>query len=99
LTHSDDDLRALFAADLPPRRDPAFQTEVLAAVMRRRFVGDLGVALAVSLVGGFILAVLWPALSPTLASLGQSLAPAAIAITLAVSILALTSGRDLGLTA
>jgi len=94
----DQRLSALFAPDMPPPRDPAFQTEVVAALMRRRFFSDLGLIMAASLIGAIMLAGLWPALSPTLASFGQHLAPAAIAMTAAVTILAFTSGRSLGLS-
>jgi hypothetical protein len=99
MTDPDDRLEALFAADLPPLRDPAFQTEVLAAVMRRKFLAELGLALAMSAIGALTLGVLWPALSPALASVGRTLLPAAIAVVAAVSILAFTSGRSLGLSA
>ena len=71
---------------MPSLRDPTFETEVLAALMRRRLFSDLGLALAASLIGAIALGVLWPVLAPTLASLGQHLAPAAIALTAAVSI-------------
>ena len=99
MTTSDDRLKALFAADLPPARDPAFQANVLAALVRRRFLGELGLISATSLLGAVALGVLWPTLGPVLARLGQDLAPAAIATGLAVSILALASDRSGGLTA
>jgi hypothetical protein len=99
MTTSDDRLKALFAADLPPARDPAFQANVLAALVRHRFLGELGLISATSLLGGAALGVLWPTLGPVLARLGQDLAPAAIAMGIAVSILALASDRSGGLTA
>jgi hypothetical protein len=99
MTTSDDRLKALFAADLPPARDPAFQANVLAALVRRRFLGELGLISAASALGAVALGVLWPTLGPVLARLGRDLAPAAIALAVAVSILALASGRSGGLTA
>ena len=98
MTDLDRRLSALFAPDMPSLRDPAFETEVLAALMRRRLFSDLGLALAASLIGAIALGVLWPVLAPTLASLGRHLAPAAIALTAAVSIAWMASGRSLGLS-
>jgi hypothetical protein len=99
MTDPDEHIRVLFASDLPPLRDPAFQAKVLAGVMRRRFLQDIRLTLAVSLIGGLGLEVLWPALSPILASMGQDLAPAAVAGAVAASILAFTAGRSFGLAA
>ena len=99
MTSSDDRLRALFAADLPPAKDAAFQANVLAALVRRRFLGELGLISAASLLGAVALGVVWPTLGPVLARLGHDLTPAAIALGLAVSIPALASGRSPGLTA
>ena len=42
MTTSDDRLRALFAADLPPARDPAFQANVLAALVAAAAAGSSG---------------------------------------------------------
>jgi len=94
VTDPEDRLRGLFAADLPPARDAAFQADVLAALARRRFVDEIGLLAAISLIGAIALAVVWPLLSPVLASLGQDLAPAAIALVVAVSILGLTVGGE-----
>ena len=96
MTTPDDRLKALFAADLPPARDPAFQAEVLAGLARRRFALDLARLSGACGLGALALGVLWPALSPTLADLGHSLAPAAMGVVLAGSVVVLLGGRDLG---
>jgi len=90
----DDRLRALFAADLPPARDPAFQAEILAALARRRFLEEMALLAMASLGGAITLAVLWPVLGASLASISQALTPAAIALAVAVSILGLAWGNE-----
>lgn len=97
MTDPDDRLKALFAADLPPARDPAFQAEFLAALARRHFLEEIGWLAAASLIGAVVLAALWPLLAPALANLSQALTPAAVALAVAVSILGLTLGLNLGL--
>ena len=94
MTDAEDRLGSLFAADLPPARDGAFHAEVLAALARRRFVDEIGLLAAMSVIGAVALAVVWPWLAPVLASLGQDLAPAAIALVMVVSILGLTVGGE-----
>ena len=94
MTDPEDRLRSLFAADLPPARDAAFQAEVLTALARRRFLDEIGLLAAMSLIGAIALAIVWPLLAPALASLGQDLAPAAIALVMVVSILGLTVGGE-----
>ena len=96
MTTPDDRLKALFAADLPPARDPVFQAEVLAGLARRRFAIDLAWLSGASGLGALALGVLWPALSPTLAELGRSFAPAAMGVVLAASVVVLAGGRGLG---
>ena len=66
--------------------------------MQRRFLGELALTLAISLIGALVLAVLWPTISPVLASLGHDFLPAAVAVVVAASILTFTSGRSLGLS-
>lgn len=39
MDEADDRLRALFAQDQPPARDPHFETAVMEAVMRRELAG------------------------------------------------------------
>ena len=52
MTQADDRLKALFALDEPPARDPAFSTAVMEQVMRRRFQEDVALLCGVSVVGG-----------------------------------------------
>ncbi len=100
MTTSDDRpdavLAALFAADLPPARDPLFQGEVLAGLARRRFAIDLAWLTAACGLGALALGVAWPALSPALAGLGRSLAPAAVAAAVAFFVIAAANSRWLG---
>jgi hypothetical protein len=98
MTTPDDRLAALFAADLPPARDPAFQAEVLAGLARRRFAIELCWLTAACALGAVALGVLWPTLSPTLADLGRSLAPAAVAMGIAAFVVVVANGRGLDAT-
>ena len=93
MTSPDDRLSALFAADLPPARDPAFQGDVLAALARRRFQADLMLLASATVIGGAILWLVWPALVPVLEGLGQNLFPGLTAAIVAASVLVLTTGR------
>jgi hypothetical protein len=90
---ADDRLKALFAQDEPPARDPAFSTAVMEAVVRRRFIEDLALLSGVTLVGGAVLWALWPSLSPVVTSLSQGLAPVAACLTLAAIVVTLAGGR------
>ena len=96
---SDDDrLKALFAYDEPPQRDPAFSSAVTAEVIRRRFLADVAVLSGVSLLGGAALWALWPSLQPALVTVSQGLAPALVAAALAVTAgVILTGGRPAAL--
>lgn len=78
MTNPDIHLAGLFAADLPPARDHAFQAEVLAALARRRLYADLGRLSAGCALAGGLLAVVAPAVSPVLMALAQAFAPAGI---------------------
>jgi len=89
----DDRLAALFAADLPPARDPAFQAEVLARLARRRLLLDLAWLSGASGLGAVALGMTWPVISPILAEIGRSLAPAGLAVVLAAFIVALAGWR------
>ena len=91
----DDLLAALFAADLPPARDPMFQAEVLAGLARRRFAGELAWLTAACGIGALVLGALWPVLSSTMIDLGRGLAPAAVAVTIAAFLVVAGGGRDL----
>lgn len=90
-----DRLAALFAADLPPARDPTFQAEVLAAVARREFQRDLMSLGTLTAVGGALLWVLWPAFSPAFQAIGQGLAPGLICAAVAASVAVMARARFL----
>jgi hypothetical protein len=91
----DDRLAALFAADLPPARDPAFKAEVLAGLARRRFAADMAWLSAACGIGALALGAVWPVLSPAILDLGQSLAPAALAVAVAAFVVVAANGRGL----
>ena len=86
-------LKALFAGDEPPARDPAFSTAVMAEVARRRFLGDMALLAAATAAGGFVLWALWPTLSPLLTTVSQGLVPVVACLTLAVAAVAILDGR------
>ena len=93
MTQADDRLKALFALDEPPARDPVFSTAVMEKVMRRRFQEDVALLCGLSVVGGGAFWLLWPTLQPVLVSLSQGLAPALGAIALAACALVILGGR------
>jgi hypothetical protein len=92
----DDRLKALFAQDEPPEHDVAFSSAVMAEVMRRRFLADVGVLSGLSLLGAAALWALWPSLQPALIALSQGLAPAVVAAALAMSAGVILTGRGAG---
>ena len=58
-------LKALFAQDEPPARDPVFSAAVMAEVVRRRFLADMALLGAAAAAGGFAaLDLLAAALAP-----------------------------------
>jgi len=89
----DDRLKALFAQDEPPARDAAFSTAVMAKIARRQFQDDVALLSGASVIGGVILWVLWPSLTPVVTSLSQGMAPVAACLTLAVVVIQLAGGR------
>lgn len=93
MTGADDRLKALFAEDEPPVRDPVFSTAVMEELARRRFVGDVALAAAVAVAGGFALWLAWPGLQPALPALAHGLAPLGACATLAVAAVMLLDGR------
>ncbi len=95
MTSPDERLAALFAADLPPPRDPGFQAEVLAAVARREFLGDVMALGTLTTVAVAMICVLWPALSPTLSVVGRELAPGLICVAVAGSVAIMARARFL----
>ncbi|MBX3482295.1 hypothetical protein [Phenylobacterium sp.] len=90
---TDAHLKALFAQDEPPARDPAFSAAVMEAVARRRFLLDVAWLSGATLIGGLILWALWPVLHPLLAQVGGQLGPVAAAVTLAAVAVVLADGR------
>ncbi|MBW8814371.1 MAG: hypothetical protein JF588_13165 [Caulobacterales bacterium] len=93
MTDADARLRALFAEDEPPARDPAFVAAVAHRLERRRLAQDVAWLAAAAAVGGLVLWALWPGLQPLLAAAGQNLAPVAGALALAGAVVALLEGR------
>lgn len=83
MTQADDRLRALFAAEQPPARDPAFCADTMARVARRRFQQDLALLGLTGLVAATILWAVWPVIAPALRVLSQGLVPAMGALGLA----------------
>jgi hypothetical protein len=83
MTQADDRLKALFAEDLPPARDPVFSTVVMEQVMRRRFREDVAMLSGVSVVGAGAMWFVWPTLQTALVAVSQGLAPALGAVALA----------------
>jgi hypothetical protein len=90
---NDDRLKALFAHDEPPARDPAFSSAVMEELMRRRFLTDVAMLSGVSVLGGTALWALWPSLQPAVVAVSQGLAPAIVAAALALGAAVVFSGR------
>jgi len=93
MTQSDDRLKALFAMDAPPARDPAFCTEVIEEVMRQRLREDIALLCAVSVIFAGVLWLVWPTLQPALVAVSQGLAPALGAMGLALCAAMILGGR------
>jgi hypothetical protein len=93
MTDADDRLRALFAEDEPPARDPAFSAAVIEAIVRRRFLVDLGMLTGLSGVGGAALWALWPVVQPLLVNTSQSLFPVAGLLAVAAAAVLVLGGR------
>ncbi|MDB5475964.1 MAG: hypothetical protein JWP49_1475 [Phenylobacterium sp.] len=92
MTPHDDRLKALFAHDEPPPRDPAFATAVTERLVRRRCLQELALLGGVSALGGLALWALWPVLQPAVTTVSGELAPAAWAVALAFSAVAILGG-------
>jgi hypothetical protein len=84
---ADDRLKALFAEHEPPARDPAFSAAVIERMARRRCLQDMGLLAGVSAVGGVALWGFWPLIHPALGQLSGELAPAVVALVVALSTL------------
>ena len=93
MTDADDRLRALFAEDAPPARDPVFSTAVMEEIVRRRFIGDVALLAVTATAGGFVLWALWPVLSPLGADLSRGLMPVGACLTLAAAAVMLLDAR------
>ena len=89
---TDDRLKAIFAADAPPARDPAFAAAVTERLVRRRCLQDLAFLGGLSAVGAVALWALWPVLQPALVAVSRDLAPAAMGLVLAFCLVAMLGG-------
>src|SRR5688500_18729859 len=92
-TGADARLKALFAADEPPARDATFSTAVMEEIVRRQFIEDVAKLVGVTTIGGMVLWLLWPSLTPVVTALSQGLAPVAAGLTLAAIVIALAGVR------
>lgn len=92
-TSADDRLKALFAQDEPPARDPAFSAALMERMARRRCLQDLGVLALVSVLGAVGLWGIWPVIGPAMTAISGQLAPAAFALAIALSAVAVLGGR------
>ena len=93
MTQADDRLKALFAQDEPPARDPAFSMAVMEQVMRQRFREDVALLSGVSVIGAGALWLVWPTLQPALVAVSQGLAPALGAMAIAFCAVMIFGGR------
>ncbi|WP_296600069.1 hypothetical protein [Phenylobacterium sp.] len=93
MTDADSRLKALFAEDEPPARDPVFSTAVMEELARRRFVADMALIAALAVGCGFALWLAWPRLAPVWPVLAQGLAPLGACATLAIGAVMLLDGR------
>lgn len=90
---ADERLKALFALDAPPPRDPSFSTAVMEKVMRRRFQEEVAWLSVLATAGAAALWILWPVLEPVLLALSRGFAPALGAIVLGVCAWIVLGGR------
>lgn len=92
MTPADDHLKALFAHDEPPPRDPAFQAAVMQRLAKRRCLQDLAFLGGVSALGAVAMWALWPILQPVLTAISGPLAPGAATLAAALSAVAILGG-------
>jgi hypothetical protein len=90
---ADERLKALFALDEPPQRDPAFSASVIERLARREYLEDMALLAGASLVGAGALWATWPSLQPALVTISQGLAPATAALAIVACAWAVLSGR------
>jgi hypothetical protein len=93
MTQADDRLKALFAIDEPPARDPGFSTVVMEQVMRQRLREEVALLCGVSVVFAGVLWLVWPTLQTALVTVSQGLAPALGAIAVAFCAVIILGGR------
>lgn len=92
MTAADERLRALFAYDEPPARDPAFSAELIERMAHRRWLQDLGFLGVASVMGAAVLWGVWPVAQPVLVMVASQLAPTALGLAVALSAVAALSG-------
>lgn len=83
MTADDARLKALFALDEPPARDPAFSAAVMKAVAQRKFAADVTLIAGGAGILAAALWFAWPVVQPMLAPLGEVALPVAAGLTLA----------------
>jgi hypothetical protein len=93
MPHADDQLKALFALDEPPPRDPVFSAAVMEAMMRRRFLEEVAILSLLAILGGAALWLLWPVLEPMLVTVSRGFAPALGAMALGACAWIVLGGR------
>lgn len=76
MTTPDDRLKALFAMDEPPARDPVFDAAVMDGLARRRLYLDMAGLAAAALTGAVVLGMVWDRIRPAFDLLSEGLAPA-----------------------
>lgn len=99
MTRPEERLAALFAQDLPPKRDPEFQAQVLDRLSRRRLWAELSQLAVVSLAGAGLLWLLGPSMNAVVAvvaAMGGGLIPGGACMVVALSVLAFTREGGLG---
>lgn len=93
MTSADERLRALFAQDEPPARDPAFSAELIERMARHRCLQDVGFLAVLSALGAAVLWGVWPVAQPALVTISSQLAPTALGLAVALSAVAALTGR------
>ncbi len=90
---ADDRLKALFALDEPPARDPAFSTAFMERMMRRRFQEEVTILTALTVLGGIAFWAVWPVLQPLLLELSHGFRPVLGVVALGVCAWIVLGGR------
>ncbi|MBS0297637.1 MAG: hypothetical protein JSR45_15110 [Proteobacteria bacterium] len=87
MTEADRRLQAIFAADAPPARDPAFVFALLHRLERRRLHWEIAAQAALALVAGALLWGFWPEVSQVLIAATPTVAACAAALAAAAGLL------------